>query len=253
MRVLVTNDDGVEAPGLRALARAIVAAGHDVTVVAPSGERSGSGAAIGRLHRGGPVRWTPVTWSELPTASVHSVDLPPAAAVYAGSLGAFGAPPDVVASGVNPGLNYGHLVLHSGTVGAALSAAVLGIPAVAVSVGWGEDPHFDTAATLAAAALAWTAHPSDAPCVVNLNVPNLPLGEILGVREARLAPFNERWKAETRAGELELEYVGRLRDVESGTDLGWVNQGFAAVTTLTGIGSGTETDGLAESIAQALS
>ena len=253
MRVLVTNDDGVEAPGLRELARAIAADGHVVTVVAPSGERSGSGAAIGRLHRGGPVRWTEVTWSDLPTVSVHSVDLPPAAAVYAGSLGAFGDPPDVVASGVNPGLNYGHLVLHSGTVGAALSAAVLGIPSVAVSIGWGEQQHYPSAASLAAATLPWLLEQGQPPRVINLSVPNTMLAEIRGVRDAVLQPFNERWTTTTRAGELELEYAGRLRDVEPGTDLAFVNQGYAAVTMLTGIGAGPAASGLADVVAQRLS
>ena len=253
MRVLVTNDDGVEAPGVHALAAAIAKLGHEVVVVAPSGERSGSGAAIGRLHRGGPVPWTEVAWSDLPDVAVHSVDLPPAATVYAGCLGAFGPKPDAVASGVNPGLNYGHLVLHSGTVGAALTAAVLGVPAIAVSVAWGEHSHFDTAATLAAQALDWVAAPAGAPRVVNLSVPNVPLDEVRGVRDAPPSPFNEEWKAETRPGELILEYVGRLRDVEPGSDLAWVHDGYAATTLLTGIGTTLPGLGLADAVAQALS
>jgi 5'-nucleotidase len=250
VRVLVTNDDGVESPGVHALTVAIAALGHDVVVVAPSGERSGSGAAIGRLHRGGPVSWTEVDWPDLPEVAVHSVDLPPAAAVYAGCLGAFGPKPDVVASGVNPGLNYGHLVLHSGTVGAALTASVLGVPAVAVSVAWGEHSEFATAATLAARALDWVAAPEHPPRVVNLNVPNVPLAEVRGVREAGPASFNEDWKAETRPGELALEYVGRIRDVEPDTDLAWVHDGYAAVTVLTGIGSRAPAPGLVEAIDQ---
>jgi len=253
VRVLVTNDDGVESPGVHALAAAIAAASHEVVVVAPSGERSGSGAAIGRLHRGGPVSWTEVEWPDLPGVAVHSVDLPPAAAVYAGCLGAFGPKPDVVASGVNPGLNYGHLVLHSGTVGAALTAAVLDVPAVAVSVAWGEHSQFDTAATLAARALDWVAIPSSPPRVVNLNVPNVPLARVRGVREAGPAAFNEEWRAETRPGELALEYVGRLRDIEPATDLAWVHDGYAAVTVLTGVAASTPTPGLADIVAQALS
>jgi 5'-nucleotidase len=250
---LVTNDDGVESPGVRALTVAIAALGHEVVVVAPSGERSGSGAAIGRLHRGGPVSWTEVDWPEVPDVDVHSVDLPPAAAVYAGCMGAFGPRPDIVASGVNPGLNYGHLVLHSGTVGAALTAAVLGVPAVAVSIGWGEHSHFDTAATLAARALTWTVEPSNPPRVVNVNVPNVPLAEVRGVHPAGGASFNEEWKTETRPGELVLEYVGRLRDVEAGTDLACVHEGYAAATVLTGIGSAPAPSGLTDAIAQALS
>lgn len=252
MRVLVTNDDGIEAPGVRVLAGAIVAAGHAVVVVVPSGERSGSGAAIGRLHRGGPVTWTEVDWPELPGVPVHSVDLPPAAAVYAGCLGAFGPPFDAVASGVNPGLNYGHLVLHSGTVGAALSAAVLGVPAVAVSIGWGDPAHWDTAARLGASALAWLTERTDPPRVVNLNVPNVALGDVQGVRDARPSPYNERWKAVTRPGELVLEYEGRLHAVEPGTDLALVHDGFATVTVLTGIGAEGPNPGLADTVAMAL-
>jgi 5'-nucleotidase len=154
VRILVTNDDGVEAPGLRALARALVAAGHDVVVAAPDGERSGAGAGIGRLHRSGPIQRTVVEWPDLPGVAVHALATLPATAVYAGGLGAFGPPPELVASGVNKGLNTGHLVLHSGTVGAALTAAVLGLSAVAVSVAWGETEHWDTAAGYAAAVVA---------------------------------------------------------------------------------------------------
>lgn len=250
----MTNDDGVEAEGVHALARAIVAAGHEVVVVAPSGERSGSGAAIGRLHRSGPIRWQPVTWPDLPSTEVHSVDLPPAAAVYAGCLGAFGPAPDAVASGVNPGLNYGHLVLHSGTVGAALTARVLGIPAVAVSIGWGDDEHWETAATIAADALPWIVA-QDGPCTVNLNVPNVAPSEIGVAREARLTAFDEQWRASASRGELELEYEGRARDPEPDTDLAIVRAGDVAFTLLGGIGEAPaeHSAGLAEILGQSFS
>jgi 5'-nucleotidase len=234
MRVLVTNDDGVEAPGLFALATAIAAAGHDVIVVAPSGERSGSGAAIGRLHRSGPIAWTPVHWPDLPGVDVHSVDVPPAAAVYAGCFGAFGARPDVVASGVNPGLNYGHLVIHSGTVGAGLAANVLGIPAVAVSVAWGEEEQWTTAATLAAAAVPWLGS-LERPALLNLNVPNVALAEVKGVRAADLGGFNEVWTAATSPGELLLEYVGHDHEPHPDSDLAIVRSGYAASTMLSGV------------------
>ena len=87
VRVLVTNDDGVEAPGLHALARRCTRAGHEVVVVAPSGDRSGSGAAIGRCTAPGRIAWTAGEWAELPDVPVHAVDVPPAAAVYAACLG----------------------------------------------------------------------------------------------------------------------------------------------------------------------
>lgn len=231
VRVLVTNDDGVEAPGLKALARALVDAGHDVVVVAPDGEHSGAGAAIGRLHRSGPIGRLTVDWPDLPGVPVHALAATPAVTVYAGGLGAFGRAPDLVVSGINRGLNTGHLVLHSGTVGAALTAAALGIPALAVSLAWGNDEHWDTAAALAASLVA------DVPAggVLNLNVPNVPLDEVRGLRGARLAPFAEEWRATAPPGEARLEYVGHDNEPAPDTDVALVRDGYATVTELTGI------------------
>ena len=132
-------------------------------------------------------------------------------------------------------MNYGHLVLHSGTVGAALTAAAIGIPAVAVSIGWGDDHHWSTASALAPAALAWVAAAPGAPCVLNVNVPNVAASALLGVRAATLAPFTEQWNASASPGEVRLEYVGRGIDPPDGTDLAAVLAGYAAVTTLRGI------------------
>lgn len=236
MRVLITNDDGVEAAGIHALTAAVVAAGHDAYVVAPSGERSGSGAAIGRLHRSGPVACTTVEWPELPGIAVHSLDVPPAAAVYAGVLGGFGPPPDVVASGINPGMNYGHLGLHSGTVGAALTAVTLGIPAVAVSIAWAEEPRWATAGAFVPDALEWVVQ--GPPCALNLNVPDLPLAEVRGVRAAVPHGFAERWDSERRPGELELRFAGRRGDPEPGSDLAAAHDGWVAATVLHGLAVG---------------
>jgi 5'-nucleotidase len=237
VRVLITNDDGVEAPGLHALAHSIHTAGHDVLVVAPSGERSGSGAAIGRLHRAGPLACTQVEWADLPGVPVYAIDAPPAATVYAGLLGAFGARPDAVASGINPGANTGHLVLHSGTVGAALTAAAVGVPAIAVSIAWGEQHEWATAAAFAPAALDWVAAGGvgSSARVCNLNAPNVPLADVKGVRETVLAPFDENWKTEARPGEIVLEYVGREHEPAPGSDLEAVHSGYVSVTVLAGI------------------
>lgn len=248
MRILVTNDDGVEAPGLRALARALAAAGHDVFVVAPDGERSGAGAGIGWLHRSGPIQRLEVEWPELPDVAVHGIATLPAPAVYAGVLGAFGPPPDLVASGINRGLNTGHLVLHSGTVGAALTAAVLSRPAIAVSLAWGDEEHWGTAAALAAAAVPWVAASGQ---VLTLNVPNVALGEVRGVRPARLAPFAEQWHPELTPSELVLNYEHHVGDPDPDTDVGVVRAGAAAVTVLTGV-TGVPADAAAAAIAAAV-
>ena len=233
MRILVTNDDGVEAPGLRALAGVLVEAGHDVMVVAPDGEHSGAGASIGRLHRSGPIGRITIEWPELPGVPVHALATTPAAAVYAGGLGSFGARPELVASGVNRGLNTGHLALHSGTVGAALTGLVLGLPGIAVSLGWGEPEHWSTAAVLAAAAVPAAAALEGR--VLSLNVPNVAFDELQGVRAAEPAPYAEWWHAETPPGELRLVYDGHIREFGPDTDVGLVQAGYAAVTELTGI------------------
>jgi len=234
VRVLVTNDDGFDAPGIKALAKAVVAAGHDVLVVAPDRDRSGAGAAIGPLHRSGPIPFEEHRWDEL-DVRVLAIDAPPATAVYAGASGGFGDPPELVCSGVNPGANTGHLVLHSGTVGAALTASGLGLPAIAASVAWGDNPHFETSAVLAAAAIPWIVERG--PVVLNINAPDVPLREVRGVREARLAPYGEVWVADADAdvGDLKLEFQGRDADPQPDTDLALVRAGYAAVTVITGV------------------
>jgi 5'-nucleotidase len=238
MRVLVTNDDGVESPGIVALARALHTAGHDVFVVAPASDLSGAGASIGPLHRSEPIPVTEHHWDELPDVPVLAIERPPATAVYLACLGAFGERPDIVASGINPGANTGHLILHSGTVGAALTAAGLGIPALAVSTKWSETGyHWDTAARIAVPALDWAAGGTAAPRVLNLNVPNLPLDEVLGVREAELAPYGEFWVASSSidSGDLRIEFQGPAIDPDDETDAALVVAGYATVTPLLGI------------------
>src|SRR4051794_10152389 len=132
------------------------------------------------------------------------LDGPPALAVMAARLGAFGDPPDIVVSGINPGCNTGRSVLHSGTVGAALTAANFGVSGLAVSLDISDPMHWDTAAQLAVLALRWLAA-APARTVLNLNVPARPLGKVAGVRQARLAPFGtvRTAIAEQRDGHLQ--------------------------------------------------
>lgn len=245
MHVLVTNDDGVDSPGIRALAQALRTAGHAVSVVAPTDDRSGAAASIGPLHRAEPIPVSERRWAELPDVQVIGIERPPATAVYLACVGAFGTPPDCVASGINPGANTGHLVLHSGTVGAALTAAGLGVPAVAVSMKWSDDGAYrwDSAAAFAPSAVAWAAAAQRAQ-VLNVNVPNLPLAKIRGVRDATLAPYGEFWvSAADQDGDLRIEYQGAQReataradrDGEPTTDAELLLDGYVTVTPLVGI------------------
>src|SRR5882757_10461825 len=150
LRVLITNDDGYQARGIRALAGAIAAAGHDVVVVAPLTDQSGVGTA-----RAGWVDRPIATSSEDADGVTYiGIDGTPALAVTLGRLGSFGAPPDLVVSGINHGYNFG-VILHSGTVGAALTGATQGLSGLAMSIG-AEDPQYlDDAAEIAVELIEW--------------------------------------------------------------------------------------------------
>ncbi|WIM93337.1 5'/3'-nucleotidase SurE [Actinoplanes oblitus] len=125
LRILVTDDDGYTAPGIRAVAAALTAAGHDVTIVAPAANNSGVGTKQGY---GPAIR----AWQAEP--KVWAVDGTPGEAVLFGLHQVFGTnPPDLVVSGANFGPNVAAVANHSGTVGAAITALDYGIPAIAVS------------------------------------------------------------------------------------------------------------------------
>jgi len=133
-RVLVTNDDGIDSPGLHALAAAAVRAGLEVIVAAPAEQSSGAGAALtATRHEGRTI----VERRELPGldgVEAWAVQAQPGHIVVAALNGWFDPAPDVVLSGINHGANVGRAVLHSGTVGAALTAGISDVRGLAVSL-----------------------------------------------------------------------------------------------------------------------
>lgn len=263
MKLLVTNDDGVASPGLWTLAELLRAEGHEVVVVAPAQERSGSGAAIGHIVPGQGVAVSPVERPGWETTA-WAVDGAPALCVLlALRLGAFGEGFQAVVSGINPGWNTGQGVIHSGTVGAVLTGGNAGLPGIAVSIDAptaqvgevgllpGIEEHWATAAALAAEAVRWLeslpAPSGGMPPMLNLNVPNRPLAEIPGVRTATLGRSAASGIRQQPVGVAE----GRLRlDLEPptlapvpGSDNALLPRGWATVTLLTGIGDGGEDGG----------
>jgi 5'-nucleotidase len=236
VRVLVTNDDGVESAGLHALAAALRDAGHDVVVVAPDRDRSGTGAAIGLLHADQHLDTARVELPGCEGIAAYALDGPPGLCVVAARLGAFGAVPDVVVSGINPGCNTGRAILHSGTVGAALTAQSFGSSALAVSVDVSDPWHFDTAARVALEVLPLLLG-APARSVLNLNVPALPYDEVKGIRWARLAAFGavRAGVAEAGDGRLQFELRASGATPPPDSDQGFVQAGYAALTTLVGV------------------
>jgi len=197
VRILVTNDDGVGAPGLAALTRALVrwteqagdgpGSPHDVVVVAPSSNYSGAGAAVGSVTDGTTIGYERATVEGAAGVEAYGLNASPALSVIVGALGAVGPKPDLVLSGINHGVNVGRSILHSGTVGAALTASQLGISALAVSLRAGADPDpWGSAADLAVALIPLLVA-APARTVLNLNVPHLPLSDVRGVRWARVS------------------------------------------------------------------
>lgn len=236
MRLLVTNDDGVRAPGILALAQAMASTGHEVVVAAPQRDMTGYGAALGEMHADVTIDVEEVELPGLEGIRCVGVAGPPALAVMAARLGGFGPPPDVVVSGINPGPNTGRATLHSGTVGAVLTGANFGVSGIAVSIGNGETYHWDTAGRLAVAALEWLVD-QPAKTMLNLNVPNLPLDEVKGIRWARLAAFGtvRAGLIEAPNGGLQMELRAHGEQLPADSDTALVNNGYAAITSIVGI------------------
>ncbi|WP_018786473.1 5'/3'-nucleotidase SurE [Micromonospora sp. CNB394] len=258
-RILVTNDDGVHAPGIRALARAAYERGMDVVVAAPEAEASGMSAALSAVTEDGRLVFRGTELDGLPGVPAYAVAASPAYIAILAGLGVFGPVPDLLLSGINRGANAGHAVLHSGTVGAALTAGNNGIRALAVSldvltpaqasVGSGgaaiavldsvddESRHWSTAAELAGTLLPWLAG-ADPGTVLNLNVPDLPADQVAGLRQATLAPFGQVQVSVAERGEGFVRTAVEENAVRAvpGTDIAWLADGYAAVTAVRALG-----------------
>jgi 5'-nucleotidase len=260
VRILVTNDDGIDAIGLHVLARRLVGLG-EIIVVAPDREYSGASAALGTLHLIQPeVRQVELAGVD----EAWSVTGPPALCVMFSRLGVFGGPFDLVVSGINPGANAGRAIYHSGTVGAALTARNGRVSGLAVSQavdgvgvegqGWDEmlaDQQWDTAAEVGRrCAEALLADLPEAPVVINVNVPNRPLEEVRGWRRVEVAALPPRTLSSAsllpKAGHpgafaVRMEWGDPLTLPED-TDSGAVEAGYVAVTALTRLADDADVD-----------
>ncbi len=229
MKILVTNDDGIHAPGIQALATALRTIG-DVVVVAPDRERSAVGHAL-TLHH--PLRAQQVG------PELFAVDGTTTDCVNLGIHNLLSFTPDIVVSGINRGANLGDDVTYSGTVAAAMEATLMGIPAFAVSlVAQGLGSHYDSAAVFAVK-LARQIHQKGLPddTFLNVNVPDLPPDRLLsscitsqgrrryeGSIVDNLDPRGQKyyWIGSTELSFLDLE----------GTDFYAVSRGHVSITPL---------------------
>ena len=230
MHFLLSNDDGIYARGLQALAERIRHLGR-VTVVAPDQNRSG---ASNSLTLESPVRVRSVGEDS------YSVSGTPTDCVHIALTGMLRPDPDIVLSGINHGANLGDDVIYSGTVAAAMEGRFLGLPAIALSLVCGEDRplHFETACEAAVRLVQKLLRdPLPADTILNVNVPDLPLAEIQGFEVTRLG---HRHRAEPCVETLDprgrpmywIGPAGEEADGGPGTDFHAVRRGFISVTPI---------------------
>jgi 5'-nucleotidase len=227
MKILVANDDGIEAAGLWALVGELTGAG-EVIVFAPNREQSGIGTAITLRH---PVRFDEVQ-PEVAGVRAYQVNGTPADSVILGLEVTKGV--DMVFSGINRGSNLGNDVLLSGTVGAALQGYLKGLPSVAMSVEFGDPMHFEVAARLAGL-LARRVRDN---ILLNVNLPNVASTSIEGLEITKVGRGGYstafRMGQDGSAGDYRIAVGQPDWTGGEGTDIQAVNQGKISITALEG-------------------
>jgi 5'-nucleotidase len=232
-RVIVTNDDGIDSPGLRMLATRL-AEDYDVVVAAPSSDMSGSGTGIGGFD---PVSGVELTEVDMGDMTAFTIAGPPGLAVMAAALGAFGRFPDLVVSGVNAGMNTGHSIIHSGTVGAALTARTFRSRGIAISLAQSDPWRWETAVEVGFSAARWIIDRSRGPYVLNINVPGVPLAEINGIHWADLDDFGYFRVANADVEDRRLQFVvgSSSAGTDPASDTALCAKNFVTVTPLSSI------------------
>lgn len=228
MNILVSNDDGVKAPGIVALAKTLKTIAK-VQVIAPNRDRSGASNALtldkplsSYVHRTGHI----------------SIDGTPTDCVNLGVAGTFDFIPELVVSGINAGANLGDDVLYSGTVAAAMEGRTLVAPSIAISVASAHPNHYETAALIAKDLILNLKKLKVTPrTVLNVNVPDVPIEQIKGIHVTRLGHREVSQSPieciDPRGNVLHwIAGVGNAIDSGPGTDFYAIEQGFVSITPI---------------------
>ncbi len=226
MRILISNDDGYKADGIIQLAKSLSEIA-EVIVVAPSENKS---AASSSLTIGKPLK--PIQIEK----NVYAIDATPSDCVHLALCGFIRESIDLVVTGINFGANLGDDVIYSGTVAGAIEGRFLGLPSIAMSLASWECKHFDTAGEVAKLLVAQiNKAPLANNTIINVNVPDIPMTEIKGIKSTRLG---NRHKSEPSIQDLKdpsLYWIGengKEADNGEGTDFHAVSNNFVSVTPL---------------------
>ncbi|TWX73477.1 5'/3'-nucleotidase SurE [Colwellia sp. C1TZA3] len=229
MRILLSNDDGVHADGIKVLFDELAKI-FDVTVVAPDRNCSGASNSLTLLN--------PLRAQALENGFI-AVNGTPTDAVHLGAAQLMQPKPDLVVAGINHGANLGDDTIYSGTVAAATEGRHLGMPAIAVSLVSSDPKHFQTAAVVTAKFIErLQLHPLPSDQIININVPDVPLEQLKGIQVTRLG---NRHKAETMKKvqdpwQRDIYWYGPLGkelDAGVGTDFHAIANDYASITPLT--------------------
>lgn len=229
MHFLVSNDDGIEAPGIQVLSERMRVLGK-VTIVAPDQNCSG---ASNSLTLDSPVRIDEIG------ERTYRVRGTPTDCVHIALTGLLEKDPDIVVSGVNAGANLGDDVIYSGTVAAAMEGRFLGLPAIAVSLVFEDRPrHYATAAEAVAMMVErLKSEPLPADTILNINVPDIPWSEVRGIEVTRLG-YRHRAEPVVKMDDPRgrpmywIGPAGEGQDAGPGTDFDAVRRGYISVTPI---------------------
>jgi 5'-nucleotidase len=244
MKLLVGNDDGIFAPGIRALANTLATAGHQVTVVCPDRERSATGHGL-TIHK--PLRAEQVEGIFHPGVAAWACSGTPSDCIKLALEAILEGPPDFLLSGINQGSNLGTDVLYSGTVSAAMEGVIAEVTSIALSLTSFTKPEFQVAADYGLTLVQQLmAQPLPEPLLLNVNIPAFPMSQIAGVKttrqglrryhdifEKRLDPRGKSyyWLAGEVLEDLDTP-VTHPKDRELMTDVQAIREGFISITPL---------------------
>jgi len=226
MRILISNDDGYQAKGIKQLTKSLGEIA-EVIVVAPSKNKS---AASSSLTLGRPLK--PIQIEE----NIYAIDATPTDCVHLALCGFIEGSIDLVVTGINFGANLGDDTIYSGTVAGAIEGRFLGLPSIAISLASWEGNHFETAGEIAKILVTQIGKSElSHNTIINVNVPDIPLNEIKGIKSTRLG---SRHKSEPSIKDIEdtsLYWIGengKEDDNSEGTDFHAISNNFVSVTPL---------------------
>jgi len=226
MRILISNDDGYQAKGIKQLTKSLSEIA-EVIVVAPSENKS---AASSSLTLGRPLK--PIQIDK----NIYAIDATPSDCVHLALCGFIKESIDLVVTGINFGANLGDDTIYSGTVAGAIEGRFLGLPSIAVSLASWECNHFETAGEIAKILVA-KIDKSELPynTIINVNVPDIPLSKIKGIKSTRLGSRHKSKPSIKDQDDKSLYWIGengKESDNSEGTDFHAISNNFVSVTPL---------------------